>query len=760
MQINLSTIKYFALNRTNQTKKQNSSLMINPFAQNQRDSVEISFRAKYCATQDFQIKNIPNLYCPACGLVMLTDEQVGAFVKDVGNKKGEELVATLEKYEDDSVITGKESRDKTGYGIYRPYKKDVVDLYKELALENPDEDLLGLTKIHAKRCIDKLIDEQMIVIEKLRKYVDINYRDDAKDALHEKIDEYVKQIKGESDETFARKKFIVAMRNSVNSIKEKNEIDIITNQMPTSENDINSFFVKYARKAQSAREIASKFVEQSKPTAEHLRPRNAGGKNNLANYICDCADCNSRRGHTPFTEWLQTLPGFEQRLQQYIDDVRVAIDNGGLLDPEYDTYIESVVETIAEISEGEVILEIPEVLNPEKNEAAMQRRKKEIDKLKTQNSRLIKTKEAIEAEIKELKKYPNFDDVDEHREINESIDAINLEIDSLNSRSSELERAKYRLKQEINGLESVLKSASDEDKPSLQARYDGKTSELEAIEKEIDANKDRIGELKRKKIRLKKQKKGYSAIENAIKSRCEQYRILSFKINEIREKISRLNYKEKEASLLEKIAQCENEIFEKELQNSQIMFAGQVNPSDTTDFNKYDHLCKLKLTSENMLNAKSYKKLGVNPNQAREIIEMGKKSIEEQIEALAELDSVIYFVNLNEIKAQKAAKEKLEAKLEEIQAIKAEALALQEDIKALCGEMTEDEIQQEAKRLQQETRIISDIHALSAKRNILNHLTRMIRRNNAQFEKLEDYRNLKNAQYEEIISFIDVSNVF
>ena len=212
--------------------------------------------------------------------------------------------------------------------------------------------------------------------------------------------------------------------------------------------------------------------------------------------------------------------------------------------------------------------------------------------------------------------------------------------------------------------------------------------------------------------------------------------------------------------MLEKISQCENEIFEKELQNSQIMFAGQVNPSDTTDFNKYDHLCKLKLTSENMLNAKSYKKLGVNPNQAREIIEMGKKSIEEQIDALAELDSVIYFVNLNEIKAQKATKEKLEAKLEEIQTIKAEALALQEDIKALCGEMTEDEIWQEAKRLQQETRIISDIHALSAKRNMLNHLTRTIRRNNAQFEKLEDYRNLKNAQYEEIISFIDVSNVF
>ena len=32
-----------------------------------------------------------------------------------------------------------------------------------------------------------------------------------------KIDDYIKQIKGESSETFARKKFIYAMKNSVNN---------------------------------------------------------------------------------------------------------------------------------------------------------------------------------------------------------------------------------------------------------------------------------------------------------------------------------------------------------------------------------------------------------------------------------------------------------------------------------------------------------------------------------------------------------------
>lgn len=759
MKINLSTIKYFALNRANQTQRQNG-FVVNPFAQNQKDSVEISFKAtKYCATQDFQIKDIPNLYCPACGLVMLNDKQIGSYIKDVGNKKGEELIATLEKYEDDSVVTGKPSRDKTGFGIYRPYKKEVVDLYKELARENPDEDLLGLTRVHAKRCIEKLIEEQMVVIEELQRYINANYKDEEKDALLEKVDEFVKQIKGESDETFARKKFTVGMRNAVNSTREKNEIDAITNKMPTSENDINSFFVKYARKAESSKEIATKFVEQSKPTAEHLRPKNAGGKNNLANYICDCADCNQKRGHTPFTEWLQTLPGFEQRLQQYIDDVRVAIDNDEL-DDEYDTYIENIVETIAEISEGEIILEVPEVLNPEKNEAAMRRRKNEIEKLKAQNEQLIKTKEALEAEIAELEKYPNFDDVDEHREINESIEVINREIEQLNQKSSQLEGAKYRLRQELNGLESIVKSASAADKPSLQARYDAKAKELEDTEKEIDRNKDRVGELKRKKIRLKKQKKGFVASEEAIKTRCEQFRALALKIKELRERIDRLNYIEKEAILLDRIAECKNEIFEREVQNNQIIYDGQINPSDTTDFNKYNRLNDLKRTAENILKGKDCKKFGANSGQVREIIEMGRQSIELQIKELARLDSVIYFLNLNEIKAQQSIKEKLEAKLAEIEEVKAQSLALQAEVAQLCGDMTEDEVAQEAKRLQQETRIISDIHALSAKRNMLNHLKKMIRKNGIQFKKLEDYKNLRNNEYEEILSFIDVSNVF
>ena len=122
MQINFQTFKYLAFNKA-QKKAQNNGV-VNPFARNEYDSVEISFKAsKHCSTQNFRVKEIPNLHCPACGLIMLTESQVGMFVRDVSSKKGQELADALEKYEDESVMTGKPSRDKTGFGIYRPIKK-------------------------------------------------------------------------------------------------------------------------------------------------------------------------------------------------------------------------------------------------------------------------------------------------------------------------------------------------------------------------------------------------------------------------------------------------------------------------------------------------------------------------------------------------------------------------------------------------------------------------------------------------------------
>lgn len=763
MKIHLSTIKYFQFNRNNQTQNQTQKgLISNPFAQIQKDTLTLSFKASsHCSTQDFQIKNLPNLYCPACGLVMLTDKQIGIFIKDVGNKKGEELKRTLEKYEDDSVITGQPSRDRTGFGIYRPYKKEVVDLYKKLALENPNLDLLGLTKLHAEKCINELIEQQLKIIDELRSYIENNYQDEEKEALFKKLDEYVKQIKGESDETFARKKFIFAMRNAVSSSKEKSEIDEITTKMPTSENDINSFFVKYAKAATSSREIASKFVNQSIPTAEHIRPKNSGGKNNLANFICDCADCNSKRGHTPFYEWLQTLPNFEERLQQYVNDIRVAIDEEKL-PQEYDSYIEMIIETLANVTEGEIILEVPETTNPEKLHKILQKRAREIAIKQQKNEQLTALQQALEAEIKELEKYPFFDEVDEHREIIEEIEKVNQELDKLKNLSSSLLPPIYDLKKEISTLEDKIESAkSKNEKEAYQALYEAKSQQLSSTEEQVKQIESRLGELKRRRIALKKQKKRFFARENALKERIDYLRVLTSKIDDLRKKIEKLgNYTEKEAALREKIKTCQDIISHNESQNMEILAQEGFNPSNTKDFNAFNYQNDLLRTAENILKNKEYRKTTANSGLAREVIEIAKKAIETEIGRLAQLDTVKYFQNLAEIKSQQAQKEKYEEKLQEIVKTRQEAQSLQKQINELCDGKTEQEIQEEYKALMSEWRTISDIHALTAKREKLHHLSKTVRRNNAQFEKLKDYKTLTSAQYSQYISYIDVSDIF
>lgn len=761
MQINFQTFKYLTFNKV--YKKAQNNGVINPFARNEYDSVEISFGAKHCSTQNFRVKEIPNLHCPACGLIMLTEEQVGAFIRDVSSKRGQELADTLEKYEDESYVTGKPSRDKTGFGIYRPIKKEVVDIYKRLAIENPQMDLLDLTKLQAKNCINALIQEQMEVIKELTSFVEQNYQGDKKDNLLSKIEEYTKQINGKSDKQFARKKFIYAMKQAVD-ISHKDKVEQITSKMPTSENDVNSFFVKYAKKnGLTSSDIASKFVNQSIPTAEHVKPKVLGGANSLTNYICDCADCNAKRGHVPFHEWLQTLPEFEQRLQEYVNDVRAAIDADFFKDsPEYDTYVEKIIETLAEVTEGEVILEIPEVTNPAKNAAVLKRRESEIAKIKSQNDILAQRRDALRKEIAKLEEYNDFDDIDEHREILEELAKVSAEIDALTTNVIALRKPIYELKKEIESLEDQIESAKTEkEKESLRALYNTKNRDCKALEAEVGAIEKRCGAFKRKRINLKKQKKVFYVKEAALKAKIEDLRSLVYKIDALNEKIAKLgNWSQKEVSLSEKISQLQSQIDEATVQNNQIASNPDFNTNYSAPYNEYCHQKELLAAVDKMLNKQDYKKSGVKASHGREILEIAKKTIQKEIETLESSENVIYYINLINIKEWEIEKESLKEKLAEILKTKHEAQELQRQIDDLCAGRSEEQIRSEYKSLAEEKRTIDEIHKIGEKRTRLEHLTRIVRKNEIQLKKLENFRNMTNAQYAESMSFIELDDIF
>lgn len=350
----------------------NSSLKLKSLNQDTFERNNVSFTS--CDTTNFQIKNVANLRCPVCGLIMLTEEQINDFCADVANKKGIELAKTLEKYEDDSIFTGVKKEPKIG--IYRPQQQQVVDIYKQLALENPNLSLRELTQKEAKKRIKNLIDVQMDVVDELENYVrqsNIGKKDKKRIGLI--LDEQKKRIYGTSNDHFSRKQFIDSLSNVTWSKRAQQDIIEIASKLPTSETEINSFFIKYAR-AESSVVIASRLVSQTIPTAEHLVPRSLNGINGAKNYLCDCADCNRRRDITSFYKWQQEIPNFKNNLQLHLEEIQEAIDKGILSKEKYSKYIKDIILTIRSLSKNEIVLDLPENFDEKYKDEAHSKRKK------------------------------------------------------------------------------------------------------------------------------------------------------------------------------------------------------------------------------------------------------------------------------------------------------------------------------------------------------------------------------------------------
>lgn len=771
MQVNFQTINNIIKNRQLKMlpKEQNANVdktqfaTINPFRPRTQDSFEISFGSDHCSVQNFEIKNIENLRCPACGLIMLNDKQISSFVADVGSKKGDDLIATLEKYEDESTITGRESLDATGHGVYRPIKKQVVDVIKKLAKENPNMNIAQLVGKHAKSCIDSLISKQMVVVEELRSYI-IKYIDDEteKKAVLEILDEHVKQIKGESDEDFARKRFIYNMKRAVSSYDQKQAVEEIASKLPTSETDVNSFFVKYSKETKMRPNvIAEKLVNTTKPTAEHLKPKSKGGRDRISNYICDCADCNSKRGNMDFSDWAKTIPDFEEKLQTYIYDVQDAIDDE-CLHPRYDSYIEQVVDTIATLSEGEIVLEMPDPKNPKKIAALMQKRQRELDKIISSQEKLEAKKAALEDEIKKLENYEHFSEADEYREIKEQLNEVAQETSRLSDILITLRKPLYILKNEVSALEdAVSKAKTPEEKRTAQQEYNKKNKEYEQKQNEYNAYENKLNKLRRKRIKLKKQKRGYSARENELIKRIEGLRVIVTKASQANEKLTQLgDIEQKENDLIARIDSMSAFIKELEAQNAEILADESFNPRNRKPYEIYLHKMELLSTADKLLQSKTYKKIGPSAGLTRELVEISKKSVQDDIDKLLQEKEVIYFINLGKIKNESEKREKQTAKLDEILKLRKQAEDLQKEISSLCGTRSIESVQQELRDALDEKRTREDIYKLTDKRKQLEHLTKLAKRNSISIEKLKNHHLLTNAEWAEITSFIDFDDTF
>lgn len=753
MQVNFNALKYQPIKiKTNRAKIDTMD-----FFETKNDSVQISFKAsKYCSTSAFEVKTLENLRCPVCGLVMLTNDQISAFVNDVAAKRGEALIDALEKYQDESVITGRVSEDTSGCGIYRPYKKEIVDLYVELAKQFPNLDLLGLTKYQAKKCIDELITEQMVVVRELETYIGNAYQGEEKDELLKKLKGYIEQINGKKNaEVFSRKRFIFGMKKGLDDVHAA-EMDLITTKMPTSENDINSFFVHYQRAANS-KEIAKKLVQQTKPTVEHVVPKAFGGSDSYANYFCDCEECNNRRGTTSFYEWYQTIPGFPNRLQEYINVVQMAIDEDRFEDPKLGGYIESFVETILKVSEGELVLEVPEVKNPARRVKVIQKRKSKIEELQRKHGSLLSFRNQIKEEVEKLQSYEHFDLIDRYRKNLEELAKINQE-------STENEREKNRIsalldkaKGELQRISADLSNKKPAKKTNLEQKFERKKEIVAQYESQIARLKYRNEELVRRKINLRVQNRFAVSKEEELTRKFEALRDVKLKIEELQRKIAKFESVDlKETSLTTKIDELNVRIAELESKNNVILTLDGFNPNNTSAYEEYLEQKDLLRTGQKI----EYKKSSVNNVLAVKFIELGKAAARAEIERLEKLAGVQYFINLKEIEALTKERDQSQARLVEILEANRQIKTLKEQVEALCAGKTIQQIQQEYEVLLNEKRIISEIHQIQVKLDKLSCLNQVISANEGYFKKLEQYETLTNSEYSELISFINVQVVF
>ena len=450
------------------------------------------------------------------------------------------------------------------------------------------------------------------------------------------------------------------------------------------------------------------------------------------------------------------MPNFVQRLQEYVEVVRVAIDEN-ILDSEYDNYIENFIERIIDVSEGEVVLEIPEVRNLEKRQNVIKARYRQINTLRSKHGSLVSIRNQIKDEIDKLKAYPHYEEINKYQKNLEELEAIASERQEISKNLIAQRSSLYEAKTELARLEAGLSGKKAAKKASLQAYYEEKAREVSQKEKQVRDLEMRDDELRKRTIALRVQNKTASAREAELERRLDALRILKVKIDSLEEKIEKFgDISSKKDALSAKIAQLNSEISKLEAENNVILQIDNFDPNNVSFYEMYLEQKDLLRTGERL----EYKKSAVNNALAAKFIEAGKRAVRQEISRLENMAQVQYFANLAELKILTKERKSSQAKLDEIIAMGREVQTLQGQIEMLCRGKTPRQIQEEYLAVSYEKRTIFNIHAIGDREKKLSRLNEIISKNEEQFAKLENYEALKNSEYAQLINFIEVDNIF
>ena len=681
------------------------------------------------------------------------DAEQRNFVAEIHGKKGYELADTLEQYENETIVMQDKTKSKNKT-LFRAQRQQIVAILKDLAIKNPSMTLAQLVQLQARQSLKMLIQEQMAVVEELELFMQ-NYLND-EELLKGKIitEEYKNQINGKSDVQFKRKNFIHALSNVSSDPKKQNTIDSIISKLPTSDTGVDSFFVKYSQAGRTSREIATRLISQSKPTAEHLVPKSKGGKNNTANYICDCATCNSTRGTTSFSQWLQEKPEMAQNLQEYLEHVQQALDSGEL-PPEYDGYIEEIIQTLEKLSNGKLSLKMPETVTDEKQKAQILKRKATLDEIQEKVSKLYIERKALKSEIATLEANPQFRNIVQYqilqaqiKDVGQKATKASQELNALKLQASQL---KTFLSQVVDFEENYAFAPHLYDREDIMQQTKGKTSQ--EIKDEIDVNSQQQEVIRQRLTILDAQYEELDAKRQVIATLGLPIEELGAKIAQQKHILDEIN------SLISEISQLKDSIFDEELLAQRLADIFSENLDLISDNQIYAQFLGEKPNKEKF---DRYKKLdslyelaqSMQDNRYKEVSQIAQDSIVDMICDISEDDSVKFYAN-EELLAQNSSEEEIIAeRMSEIQKIKERIASLQQRLNELTNGRTLEDINEEYNGFLKQQDEIDRIKDISSLRSSVGVLDDTIAYNRSILKQLKDYRNMSNEEFRRLISLV------
>ena len=246
----------------------------------------------------FDVRKLEHLYCPVCASTMFTKEQSREFCSDLTDVTGEDLVRTIEKYENMNL----DDEIAKDLPVFNSRQQEILDRIKIAALENDDLYLDELTNILGSEVAQKY---STLSTSKITQSYTPTYH------------------------------------NSLPTLSDEDYADV--------------FFLNCRNRKFNSYEIAQNFIKEKYPTIEHLIPVSRKGKNEDRNYMYDCSECNRNRGSMPFYLWIKQIPNFEENLQIQMNQINRAIQESKL-DSKYHYYPKRLSKTIKYLSKGKINL--------------------------------------------------------------------------------------------------------------------------------------------------------------------------------------------------------------------------------------------------------------------------------------------------------------------------------------------------------------------------------------------------------------------